>query len=359
MYRKWFSLLLLVVVILTTLVLPDMRPARASCLAQTADGQCFDPTVYGTEMRALAAEMAANPTPNVTPIPIDKYELYRRAYRRVMEATPTFDAPGGNANGQIPQGFVFVNAGDTVNGFTQITPTQWVPDQILGPVNKAVSQFAGVLLPEGIPTRPFGWMLLDTRPSRTPGAKPMRGTPDIPRYALVNIFAVAVVDTWEWYLVGPDQWVLQTRMAKIKPVQKPEGVQGKWFAIDLYEQTMVAFQDDKAVYATLIASGLEKWSTAEGVHKIFDRHKLVKMAGAEGRPEYWYLPQVPYVMYFNTSEQALHGAYWHDGFGYRRSRGCINLSITDAHWAYDWTEDQPDASVYIFHSAEYRPGAPQ
>jgi len=71
------------------------------------------------------------------------------------------------------------------------------------------------------------------------------------------------------------------------------------------------------------------------------------------------LPLVPYVMYFNNSEQALHGAYWHDGFGYRRSRGCINLSITDAKWIYEWTQDQPDAYVYIYHSGTYRPGAPQ
>jgi lipoprotein-anchoring transpeptidase ErfK/SrfK len=31
---------------------------------------------------------------------------------------------------------------------------------------------------------------------------------------------------------------------------------------------------------------------------------------------------------------ALHTAYWHDGFGTRRSHGCVNLAPRDAHWLY-------------------------
>jgi len=40
-------------------------------------------------------------------------------------------------------------------------------------------------------------------------------------------------------------------------------------------------------------------------------------------------------MYFYRG-YGLHGAYWHDGFGYPRSRGCINLSPRDARWLFDW-----------------------
>ena len=41
-------------------------------------------------------------------------------------------------------------------------------------------------------------------------------------------------------------------------------------------------------------------------------------------------------MYFDD-EIALHGAYWHDGFGFRRSHGCINLPSKAAKWLYRWT----------------------
>jgi hypothetical protein len=346
-------------------VLLPISPAKAdggATCAPTNVSQtgCSSVGVYGTEMRALLAEIAANPTPNVQTIPIDEKLLYARAFRKVVKPGPIYDGPDGNVIGNLDEGFQFVNAGRGQNGWVEIRPGQWLPEDSLGPINKAVSKFAGVLLPDGMPARPFGWVLLDTRPSLTPGARPLKGTPELKRYTLVNIFAVQVVDGWEWYLVGPDQWILQTRVAKIKPVVRPAEITGgKWFSVDLYEQTLVAYDGERPVFATLIASGLARWGTSEGVHKIWDRYEQTRMSGAAGQAEFWYLPQVPFVMYFNKEEQALHGAYWHDGFGFRRSRGCVNMSITDAKWAYDWTQDQPEAFVYIFHSQEYRPGAPQ
>ena len=320
---------------------------------------CGDVSIYGTEMRALTALMARHPTPNLPQIPVDEAELFSRSMRKVLEPAPIYDSPGGNVIGNLPNGFVFLSAGRGANGWVQIAPGQFVQDSALGPVNAAISRLSGVLLPNSFPEIPFAWILQDTRPSRTPGARPLADTPRVPRYTLVNIFAVQVVDTWEWYLIGPDQWVLQTQVAKVKPAARPEGVSGKWFAVDLYEQTMVAYIDDAPVFATLIASGLQMWSTTEGVHQIMTRYRRAPMTGAAGEPEYWYLPNVPYILYFTDTDQALHGAYWHDGFGYRRSRGCVNLSITDARWAYEWTEDAPNAYVYIYYSGVYRPNAPQ
>ena len=48
------------------------------------------------------------------------------------------------------------------------------------------------------------------------------------------------------------------------------------------------------------------------------------------------IQDVPWTMYFYES-YALHGAFWHDGFGRVRSHGCVNLSPEDAHWLFDWT----------------------
>jgi lipoprotein-anchoring transpeptidase ErfK/SrfK len=106
----------------------------------------------------------------------------------------------------------------------------------------------------------------------------------------------------------------------------------------------------------MISSGLPKFRTSEGIFKIWDRYELVKMSGATGQPDFYYLPQVPWVMYFNDQEQALHGAYWHDYFGWPRSHGCVNMSMTDAQWAFNWTKDTPKAYVYVYHSQESRAG---
>ncbi len=60
------------------------------------------------------------------------------------------------------------------------------------------------------------------------------------------------------------------------------------------------------------------------------------MSGREGYPDAYFLEKVPWSMYFDK-DVALHGAYWHDKFGTRRSHGCVNLSPADAHWLFDWT----------------------
>jgi len=45
---------------------------------------------------------------------------------------------------------------------------------------------------------------------------------------------------------------------------------------------------------------------------------------------------VPNVMYFSLSAEALHGAYWHNNFGNRMSHGCVNLPLEVAAWMYGW-----------------------
>ena len=363
MRLRWFHFIPALFVVSTTMSLSvaraqDGNACKSDSNAEiTAIENCGPQLgVYGLEARALNAEMTANPAPNLTPIPINEKELYQKSFRKVTKATNIYDGPGGNVIGHMDAGFEYVNAGTEQNGFVHITPSQWLPKETLGPVNNVVSKFSGVLLPDGLPDRPFGWMVVDTKPSRSPGALPPPGTQFIRQYTLLNFFAVETVDGWDWYLIGPNQWVKQTRIARLQPAKRPDGVSGKWFAVDLYEQTLIAYDDDKPVFATLISSGLPKFPTDEGLFKIWDRYKQAKMSGASGQPDFYYLPQVPWIMYFNQDGQALHGAYWHDAFGYRHSHGCVNMTITDAEWSFNWTQDQLDAWVYVYHSGDYKDG---
>ena len=34
---------------------------------------------------------------------------------------------------------------------------------------------------------------------------------------------------------------------------------------------------------------------------------------------------------------AIHGAFWHNDFGERRSHGCVNVTPEDAKWIFRWT----------------------
>jgi lipoprotein-anchoring transpeptidase ErfK/SrfK len=53
--------------------------------------------------------------------------------------------------------------------------------------------------------------------------------------------------------------------------------------------------------------------------------------------EGYYLPDVPYTMYF-YKDYGIHGTYWHDNFGTPMSPGCINMSKDDAEIVYNWAE---------------------
>jgi hypothetical protein len=334
-------------------------------ISRAAPGQqpsCTDtcpdvPNMDDVDMQQLAAEMVAHPRPELSPIPVDEKMLYGRAYRKVLHATDVYGVPNGTVVGHIDPGLNFVSAGRAVNGWVQIGRDRWVPQDAVGPINNTVSKFSGVALGNGFLPHAFGWIVTTTQPSRTPGVKAEKDTPQIKRYTLVYLFAVKTIDSWDWYMIGPDQWVQETQIARLRPARRPNGVSGKWFAVDLYEQTLTAYEDDNPIFATLVSSGLPRWPTQEGLLKIWDRQRFVTMTGGSGQPDFYNLPAVPWALYFYKHEQSIHGAYWHDGFGFRRSHGCVNLSLTDAQWAFDWSKDAPDAYAYIYHSGEYRQGA--
>ena len=80
-----------------------------------------------------------------------------------------------------------------------------------------------------------------------------------------------------------------------------------------------------------------------------------KMSGREGKADYYYLEDVPWIMYFNK-DMALHGAYWHDRFGYQHSHGCVNLSPLDAKWLFDWTSPAYVEGEEVVYPSEAEPG---
>ena len=59
------------------------------------------------------------------------------------------------------------------------------------------------------------------------------------------------------------------------------------------------------------------------------------MHGAPPKATHYYdLKDVPWTMYYEGS-YAVHGAYWHDEFGVKKSSGCTNMTIGDAKFIFD------------------------
>jgi len=46
------------------------------------------------------------------------------------------------------------------------------------------------------------------------------------------------------------------------------------------------------------SSGLPQWDTDSGLFRIFMKVRQAKMSGREGKPDYYFLEDVPYAMYF-------------------------------------------------------------
>jgi hypothetical protein len=119
----------------------------------------------------------------------------------------------------------------------------------------------------------------------------------------------------------------------------------KWLDVNITKQVLVAYEGTKAVYATLVStgeSGLDDPETTKatkrGIFRIHTKYITITMDSDVTGEEYE-LRDVPYVQYFEGG-YALHGAYWHDGFGQPKSHGCINLSPEDARRLFWWTEPQ-------------------
>lgn len=117
----------------------------------------------------------------------------------------------------------------------------------------------------------------------------------------------------------------------------------RWIEIDLSEQVLRAWEGDTLFLETPVSTGLPWWPTPTGEFRIWIKLRATKMEGGEGK-YYYYLPNVPYVMYFENGNIpgwrgfGLHGTYWHDDFGTQRSHGCVNLPTETAKEIYYWVD---------------------
>jgi hypothetical protein len=274
-------------------------------------------------------------------------------YARVTtKDAPLFASPGdGVANNparSIGQGLIYVNLVAPVQAggqdFYQIHTGEYIRAADVKDVTP--TDFQGILFSQQ-PQYPIAWIVSNVRPSPLPGVPAPGSGQRLYRKSVVQIFATQHVGQWDWYLIGHNQWVEQRTVARLNLNPPPPGVSGRWIQVDLFEQTVAAYEDNRLVYASLVSSGLDEWPTRPGLFHIYAKLLADRMAGsyrADGS-DYYYLEAVPWVMYFDGA-RALHGEYWHDGLGLKRSHGCVNLAPLDARWLYDWASNGTPVWVY-------------
>jgi hypothetical protein len=132
------------------------------------------------------------------------------------------------------------------------------------------------------------------------------------------------------------------------PFRADEDIQGRrtWLDIRILGGTLVAYEDKTPVFATLIAPGrggppvpghdaLSTASTPTGTFRVDGKFKTATMVSSTD--DNIVHAEVQFIQNFH-GPHALHGAYWHDGWGELKSGGCVNLSPIDSQRVFDWTE---------------------
>jgi lipoprotein-anchoring transpeptidase ErfK/SrfK len=127
----------------------------------------------------------------------------------------------------------------------------------------------------------------------------------------------------------------------------------KHIYVDLGSQTLMAYQGDNLYMTAVVSTG--KWNkTPTGEFTIWGMFRSTKMSGGSGA-DYYYLPNVPYVMFFSGPGASagagfsLHGTYWHNNFGHPMSHGCVNMRTVDAQKLYGWVGDNnPSTKITIY-----------
>ena len=102
----------------------------------------------------------------------------------------------------------------------------------------------------------------------------------------------------------------------------------RWIDVDISSQSVTAYEGSTPIRTFIVSTGTAAHPTVLGRYRIYVKLRYDTMAG----PGY-YLPNVPYVMYFYQG-YSLHGTYWHHNFGTPMSHGCVNMYTPDAEWMF-------------------------
>jgi lipoprotein-anchoring transpeptidase ErfK/SrfK len=163
------------------------------------------------------------------------------------------------------------------------------------------------------------------------------------RYQVLEVLSV-VTDTnrTRWFEVQPGEWISDDDFAYVEKVQPnpTRGATDRWISVNLSEQYLVAYENNLPIYAALVSTGKETgWATGSGIFTVFHKDESFSLFSPDPNIVGNYLIQdVPFILYYQGSF-AVHGAYWHDNFGLPNSHGCVNLSLTDAEWLFNWAEE--------------------
>ena len=134
--------------------------------------------------------------------------------------------------------------------------------------------------------------------------------------------------------------------ADVAPISPEIDPAEKKIVVDITYQTLSAFEAGREVFFCRISSGAVfdpltgaiSDERATPVGDLLTHWKIISLNMSGGGSAAGYsTPAVPWDTVISGEGIAIHGAFWHNDFGEKRSHGCINVKPEDAKWLFRWT----------------------
>ena len=248
------------------------------------------------------------------------------------------------------------------------TRGMFVPrDHVL--VHKPKTEFEGVWMSAPQETRklPLAWIVGVRGWKYAPGddATRMKRTDKLDRFTLVQLTGKRQqLDGYGYHETSDGFWIRDADAAITRPGPPPKDLAPgeKWVDVNLSTQSLVAFEGDRPVFATIISSGrhndddkTKDHRTVQGSFRVTEKHIAATMEADTAQDGPYKIEDVPWIMYFEGS-YAMHGAFWHSSFGKERSHGCVNMQPVDAKALFGWTGPSLPAQWHGVKATDKNPG---
>jgi lipoprotein-anchoring transpeptidase ErfK/SrfK len=269
---------------------------------------------------------------------------------------------------ELQAGFAVAIVDEGVKDSTRYGKTHrglWVPMRDLRPVTPTV--FHGEDIVDG--HLDFGWVVTDRAAvTKLPSGAGAAAAASKRGETKAKFEKVPILDEKPdkkptHYRIGEDQWVRIRDVRRPTRAQPPPSVRAgeRWIDVDLASQTLVAYEGDRPVFATLVSTGKGKegteQATPKGESRIWVKLESSSMDNLEDEQadRYYAIEDVPYVQFFSKGV-GLHGAFWHRDFGRVRSHGCVNLAPLDAQRLFEFTSPHLPAGWTAVLPTDVEPG---
>jgi L,D-transpeptidase catalytic domain len=250
--------------------------------------------------------------------------------------------------------------------FWRTTRGMFVPkEHIL--VHDPKVEFEGVWFNAPGETRhlPLGWITNPHQWKYTLGddAK-MHRHEHVDRFTIVQLTGKKQVAEDKTYWETADGWWMRAMDGTVtNPGPPPKNLEAgeRWIDVNLGLQSLVAFEGDKPLFATIVSTGrhddnpVKDHHTRPGEFRVREKHIAATMDNDTATDGPYSIEDVPWIMYFDGST-ALHGAFWHSRFGHERSHGCVNMTPHDAHELFGWVGPKLPDGWHGVRATEANPG---